>query len=493
MNLNRRTFITQAAAGGLGLTVVPSFVIGGHGRVAPSDKINVALIGSGTQALNQLPDWLKRDELQFVSVCDPNRRSYDYPQWGKSQGEKQGAPGGREIGQERINSWYAEKNGSTTYNGCTAYADFRELLEKENGLDAIFIMTPDHLHATIALAGMTKKLCIATHKPISNFINETRVACDQAKKTGIATQCFAFQDPPELYRLKSWIDNGLIGKIRELHRWTNRPMWPQGSPYLPEEKPVPEGFDWQLWLGPSTDRPYSPDYTHTVFRGWYEFGAGCLADMGYYGFWKDWRILNLGMPTVAEGSSSFTCEIRDFKSTWVKNNLSYPHAATLYWEVPVKDKSGTVDVFWYEGGIRPLTPKSLIKKGRQMPREGVMFIGEKGSVLANYGYEEPVVLDVKNGDETTAAIKIPQIELIDQTTEMINAFKGMKASRGSFENVQTVAEAICLGNLAIRMDGRLEWDNDRMKVTNMLEADQYLSRIYRPGWEIALNPETVSF
>lgn len=484
-NLTRRTFIGQTAATGVGLTVVPSFVLGGQGRTAPSDKINVALIGSGTQALKQLPDWLKREELQFVSVCDPNRASYDYPQWGRSQGEKKGAAGGREIGRARIGQYYATKSNSASYKGCSAYADFRELLETEKGLDAVFIMTPDHLHATVALAAMKKKLSVATHKPIANFMQETRLACTRARETGVATHCFAFQDPPELYTLQSWISAGVIGKVKELHRWTNRPMWPQGSPYLPAGQPVPEGFDWQLWLGPSTDRPYSPDYTHTVFRGWYEFGAGCLADMGYYGFWKDWRILNLGMPVTAEGSSSFTCEIKDYRSTWVKNKLSYPHAATLYWKVPAGAGKEFADVFWYEGGIRPATPAPLTANGRRMPKEGVMFVGEHGAIVADYGYENPVLLGVKDAEALTASVRPPQPELVDQTTEMIQAFQGQKPSRGSFEQVQTVAEAICLGNLAIRMDDRLEWDNQSMKVTNLPEANNFLSRIYRPGWELS--------
>lgn len=336
--INRRKFISQTATAAIGFNIIPAHVMGLHGKIAPSNKINVALIGSGTQALKQLPPWLQRDELQFVSVCDPNKESYDYPLWGSSKGETKGAPGGREIGAKRINEYYSKRNGKQSYNGCTTYADFREQLEKEKDLDAIFIMTPDHLHATIALAGMKRNLSVATHKPIANFMNETRLACNSARETGVATQCFAFQDPEELYTVKAWIDSGVIGSVKELHRWTNRPMWPQGSPYLPAEAPIPAGFDWKLWLGPSTDRPYSPKYTHTVFRGWYEFGAGCLADMGYYGFWKDWRILDLGMPVTAEGSSSFTCAIEDFRSGAVKNNISYPHAATLRWEVPVKSK-----------------------------------------------------------------------------------------------------------------------------------------------------------
>jgi hypothetical protein len=149
--LNRREFISKMTSGAVGLTIIPSYVMGLNGKISPNDKINVALIGCGTQALRQLPDWLKREELQFVAVCDPNKESYDYPLWGKPQGEKQGAPGGREIGRKRINDFYAEKIGANVYDSCTTYADFRELLGKENDLDAIFIMTPDHLHATIAL------------------------------------------------------------------------------------------------------------------------------------------------------------------------------------------------------------------------------------------------------------------------------------------------------------------------------------------------------
>ncbi len=476
--------MSRTAATGVGISIIPSYVLGGKDKTAPNDKINVALIGSGTQALKQLPEWLSHDALQFVSVCDPNRESYDYPLWGRPQGETRGAPGGREIGRKSIDEFYADKTGKGSYSGCTAYADFREQLEIEKRLDAIFIMTPDHLHGAIALAGMKKNLSVATHKPIANFMNETRLICNKAKETKVATQCFAFQDPEELYTIKAWIDAGVVGKIKELHRWTNRPMWPQGSPYPPKEAPIPEGFDWQLWLGPSTDRPYSPGYSHTVFRGWYEFGAGCLADMGYYGFWKDWRILDLGMPEIAEASSSFTCEIREFRSSWVKNNLSYPHAATLYWETPVKGNTEPIDVFWYEGGMKPPTPKSLLKKGQKMPQDGVMFVGETGTILADYGYGNPIVLEVRNGEKQIQSITVPAREEIDQTPEMIRAFRGEKPSRGNFEEVQTVAEAICLGNLAIRMDNRLEWDHANLRVTNLPEANEFVSRKYREGWEL---------
>ncbi len=483
-DLNRRTFIKNTVSAGVALSVVPAHVLGGPGRIAPSDKINVALIGSGTQALKQLPGWLSRDELQFISVCDCNKESYDYPLWGRSSGETSGAPGGRIVGQYKINEYYEEQQGKGKYRGCSEYADFRELLEKEEDVDAVFIMTPDHLHATVAIAAMNKNIAVGSHKPIGNFFRETRVTIETARKKKVPTQMFAFQDSRTTHVLTDWIKQGVIGKVKELHRWTNRPMWPQGSPYLPEPKPVPPGFDWELWLGPALPRPYSPDYTHTVFRGWYEFGAGCLADMGYYGFWKDWRILNLGMPLVAEASSSFTCEIRDFRSTWVQNKLSYPHAATLRWEVPVNDTNESIDVFWYEGGIKPITPKALRKDGRGMINEGVMFVGEKGTILADYGYNNMELIGVENADALLSTLSEQPGERPDITGEMIEYFRGGKESRGSYLNCQTVAEAICLGNLAIRMDQRLEWDNIKMKVTNVDDANEYVTRKYRVGWEI---------
>ncbi|MCB9350739.1 MAG: Gfo/Idh/MocA family oxidoreductase [Lewinellaceae bacterium] len=201
-DLTRREFIKAAAVSGIGLTVVPAKVLGGTGRAAPSDKINVALIGCGTQALKMLPDWLQRPELQFVSVCDPNRESYDYPLWGKSKGEKKGAPGGREVGRARINEFYAENAGKAAYKGCTAYADFRELLEKEKGVDAVFIMTPDHLHATVAAAAMKKGIMVGSHKPVGNFMHETRVVCEMAKQTKISYPVICFSGPERTVCIK---------------------------------------------------------------------------------------------------------------------------------------------------------------------------------------------------------------------------------------------------------------------------------------------------
>lgn len=482
---SRRSFIKNAAMTGIAINLVPSGLLSGGGRKAPGERLNIALVGCGTQGIKMLIPWLEREDLQFIATCDPNRESSDYPQWGRPKGEKEGFKGGREAARSIINNYYASKNNRGSFKGCNAYADFHELLEKEKDLDAVFVLTPDHLHATIAVAAMKKNICVGSHKPISNFMYETRLACNTARSTGVQTQLFAWMDHIEKYSVAEWIRQGVIGKVKELHRWTNRPVWPQGSPSLPTNNPpVPEGFDWDLWLGPSLPRPYSPDYTHTVFRGWYEFGAGCLADMGYYGFWEDWRLLNLGMPLTAEGNSCFTCEIKDFRSGKVENKVSFPYGATLLWEVPVQGTNDMMDVYWYEGGIKPQTPKELSASGEKLPAEGVLFMGEKGMILAGYMYQNPKVIGSSYNAGMISSIKIPEVMLVDQMDEMAAAFMGGKPSRGSFENAQTIAEAICLGNLAIRTGQRLIWDNSKMEVTNYPEANVFLKREYRPGWEL---------
>ncbi len=493
--LNRREFLstaTKAGMGaGIGLTVLPSHVMGGSGRVAPSDRINIGLIGYGSQSRKMLPGWLDEPFFQFTSVCDPNKESYDYPDWGGPRGEVAGTAGGRDVGQRIINNYYANQTGQSNFNGCSAYSDFREMLEKEDGLDAVFIMTPDHLHASIAVAAMNKGLMLAAHKPIGNYLQETRVAINKAKSTGLATHIFAGQERFEHYLIQEWINQGAIGKLKELHRWTNRPMWPQGSPYLPDDNPpIPDGFDWDLWLGPSLPRPYSPAYTHTAFRGWHEFGAGCLADMGYYSLWNDWEILNLGMPVTAEASASVICDIREFRSSWVRNSVSFPHAATIRWEVPIKGTNDTIDAYWYEGGLRPPNLKELKDAGRKLGAEGVYYVGEKGTILAGWGNQNPQLLGVNNADEIIQSIPEPDFVETSLDDEMLAAFKGEKESRSSYPNAQVIAETICLGNLAIRADQTyrtdqiLKLDPDTLRITNFTEANQFVTRNSRSGWEL---------
>jgi predicted dehydrogenase len=511
----RREFIETTAASGLALSAASSPLLAGPNTAGPNEKLNVALIGCGTQGLGKLKDWLRQPELQFIAVCDPNKESWDYPTWGEPQGQERGQHGGREVARARIEQYYAQQRGKSKYRGCAAYADFRDLLEKENDLDAVFIMTPDHLHATIAVAAMKQGVRVATHKPIGNYMHETRVACETARVTGVGTHCLFFRDGPKTYTMKQLVNRGVIGQVKAIHRWSNRPVWPQGMPHLPKEQPVPDNLDWQLWLGPSKPRPYAFEYTHTRFRSWYEFGGGILADMGYYGLWRDWRVLNLGIPVSAKADTSWNCEINHYKSFPVANEVSYPSASKIHFRVPVQDTSRTVDVFWYDGGMKPNPPQALIEQDEELKGEGVMFVGEKGIIYTSYNeYEDIRIMGLDNTfgpipieqvdenelsqrgvDDPQAvldSLKVPASYLAKSQNEMIDALKGVRRSRGSIENARNIAETICLGNLAVRMSRprvgseRLQWDTEQMRVTNVQEANKFLKRDARKSWELEM-------
>jgi hypothetical protein len=322
---NRRRFLGTAAATAA-FTIVPRHVLGGPGYVAPSDKITLAHIGMGTEGLREIVNLLAIPEIQIVAVCDPNKDAVGYRDWsadgilrslrnaiGKPDwraGSEGTIPGGRDCGKDLVDSYYANQRAADKFAGCTAYADFRELLDKEKDVNAVKIMTPDHLHATIAIAAMKKGKHVIVHKPISNRLKEARLTIDTARATGVSTHFMPWDANGSMERVMAWVKDGSIGTLREVHNWTNRPVWPQYATLPKETPPVPAGFDWDLWLGPEADRPYSPNYTHMVFRGWYDFGGGSMADMGHYSLWTVFNALELSGPTSIEPMLSHECEFR---------------------------------------------------------------------------------------------------------------------------------------------------------------------------------------
>ena len=322
---NRRSFL-GTAAGAAAFTIVPRHVLGGTGYVAPSDKITLGYIGTGTQGLREMMWLLPTPEIQIVAVCDPNkhagayrdfskdglinliRKTLDKPDW--TAGGEGVIPGGRDAAKSAVETYYGGKRASGEFKGCSSYADFRELLDKEKDLNAVKIMTPDHLHGIIAIAAMKKGKHVVTHKPIANRLKEAKLVMDTARETGVATHFMPWDYNGSMERVMSWVKDGAIGTLREVHNWSNRPLWPQ-YPVIPSDTPpVPEGFDWDLWLGPAAQRPYHPNYTNMVFRGWYDFGGGSMADMGHYSLWSVLKALELSGPTSIEPLLSHNCAIR---------------------------------------------------------------------------------------------------------------------------------------------------------------------------------------
>ncbi len=502
-SINRREFLGSTAAT-LAFTVVPRHVLGGPGYVAPSDKITLAYIGCGTQGLREMFRLVTNPEVQIVAVCDPEKDNTNYVDWDKtgirdsirkllespSWGEGvQGIRAGRDVGKEIVETYYAKKRSAENYKGCASYADFRELLEKEKDLDSVKIMTPDHLHATISIAAMKKGKHVVMHKPLANRVAEVRMVVETARKTGVATHLSAWRSP--INNVRDMINDGAIGTLREVHNWTDRPFWPQWQSLPTDQPPVPKSFDWNLWLGPALDRPYHPNYTHAVFRGWYDFGGGSIADMGNYSLWPIFMALDLPVPISVEATPSSFVEIVDQVSAVKMNDFSFPNATRVRFKFAAQGNRPPLYLYWYDGGMRPFTPEELEADKKPMPATGTMFVGDKGMILGNQLIPEKKMREYREAKNIT-----PQEARRGGSgdSEWIQAFKGGNPSAGNFLNAAPCSEAIALAGAAIRYSRKyfnenrttppLEWDAAAMKFTNITEANQYLVREYRKGWEL---------
>jgi hypothetical protein len=504
--LNRRNFLGNAAGAAAAFTIVPRNVLGGAGFVAPSDKLNVAHIGLGTEGIREMLPMMLSDDLQIVAVCDPNKDSLDYIDWSKNglandirkflgnpdwRKGIDGIPGGREVGREIVETYYGKKRPSGQFKGCASYADFRELFEKHKDLDAVKIMTPDHLHATISIAAMKKGKHVLMHKPIANRVDEARKVLEVRKQSKVATYFMPWDARGPIDDVMAMINDGAIGKLREVHNWSHRPVWPQYLTLPTERPPVPKDFDWDLWLGPERDRPYSPNYTHAVFRGWYDFGGGSICDMGHYSLWTVFRTLKLEAPFMVEATPSTASIITGQVSHKIHNDYSFPFASTIRMRFAAGEDRGPIDIFWYEGGMRPRTPEELYEDNQELADEGMMFVGDKGKILAGFEIAEPRLIPEKRMREYAGPKPKPapperdyENEVPPGVVEWVDACKTGKTSGGDFSYAGPISEAFNLAAIALRTGKRLQWDAASMKITNVADANKYLYREYRQGWEL---------
>jgi hypothetical protein len=499
--INRRQFIGSATAASLAFTIVPRHVIGGKNFTAPSDKVTLGYIGCGTQGMREMAQLITNPKVQIVAVCDPNKFSTDYIDWSPNgirdsirktlddptwaEGWK-GIAGGRDVAQEFVEKYYAKNKPSGKWKGCSSFSDFRELLEKEKDMNGVKIMTPDHLHATISIAAMRKGKHIVIHKPIANRMSEVRLTLDTAKKSGVTTHLLAWSKRPGNDRVKQWIAEGAIGTLKEIHNWSYRPVWPQWTTNPIDTPPVPEGFDWDLWLGPVPDRPYHPNYTHCVFRGWYDFGGGSIADMAHYSLWPTFMTLGINTaPLSAEAYYNTTRTVVDQVSRNVENNVAFPYASIIRFKFPKQETLPAFDLFWYDGGMKPHNPEEMEIDGKELPSEGMMFVGDKGKILGGFRNEDPVLIPegrmkdvpvVKENRQDEPGIRIEDV--------WVDAFKENKQTPGSFLLAGPISETINLGAVALRARKKVLYDSAKMEIANIPEANKFLTREYRKGWEL---------
>ncbi len=506
--MNRRRFLGGAAASAAAFTIVPRHVLGGAGFVVPSEKITLACIGFGTQAIREVGGILASPDVQIVAVCDVEKDGVNYLEWGKNQIRdgirrliedptwREGfnhVPGGREVGKEIVETYYAKHRGTEQFKGCATYVDFRELLEREKDLTAVKVMTPDHTHATISIAALKKGMNVIAHKPLANRLLEARAVIETAGAKKVATHFLPASEGASQKQAVDMVKNGVIGTLREIHNWSMRPMWPQ-FPTLPTDTPpVPAGFDWTLWLGPSLDRPYHPNYTHTNFRGWYEFGGGSIADMGHYSLWPIFQLLDLESPISVESTPSHVCTVSEKICQRITNDYSFPAACTIRMRFAPKGERAALDIFWYDGGIKPPVPEELMPENKELAEEGMMFVGDKGKILGGFRSENPQLIPAARMRAYRTANNLPEPAPRQRGTggrsardaAWIKAFKGGPASYGDFQMAGPISDAVNLASISLRLGGRrLLWDSAGAKITNIPEANRFLTREYRPGWEL---------
>ena len=494
--MTRRQFISTTA-GTAAASIIPRRVLGGKGFIAPSDKINIGYVGCGSQGLRLLMPALLKPEFNIIAVCDPNRKSDDYPTWGP--GELKGRirsfldnPGwgegtrdglcGLEVGLELVNRHYAKQKPSGQYSDCRAYADFREMLATEKDLDAVYVMTPEHLHATVTINAMRMGKHAICHKSMATVLHEAQVVRDTTHRSGCTTMMHCDAHLSETPMLKEWVQSGVIGQVRQVHVWTDRPYWPQGMHERPKGRPpIPDGFQWDLWLGPVPDMPYHPDYSHARFRGWYDFGSGALGDVGNIIFFKIFSILDLESPLSVEALPSRYYSLRD--DTWHRevNQISFPRSSIIHWEFPARGDMAPLSLFWYDGGMRPILPDLQFQARDLQWFGGLIFIGDDGILIA--GPQPRLLPDSKMRDFVPPPETLPRP--MPELDQWIQSCRGGAPTLANYEHIYAQTETVIIGNIALRHEGeKLMWDSEKAVFSHGNGANKLLTREYRPGWEL---------
>jgi len=460
--LRRRSFLLRSGAAVGGLMIVPRYILGGGGMVPPSDRVNVAVIGTGGQGITNIKALFKHADCRVIAIADPNEES-DYSRF------YYGGTAGRKPALSLIEKHYAETDGGTAPH-CIPYLDFREMLDEVKEIDAVLVATPDHVHASATISAMERGKHVYCEKPLVHDVAEARKVVEVARKTGVATQMGNQGHSGDGIRQTcEWIWDGAIGKIREVYGWTGATGWASGGRPT-ETPPIPAGFDWDLWLGPAPYRPYHPAYAPYNWRGWWQFGTGGIGDMACHNLDPAFWALKLGHPLTVEAIDTD------------RNPETVPSAATVRYTFPSRGEFPPVTVTWYDGNRVPPRPEGL-PANEPLDGNGVVFIGETGTILCKGWGGAPRLLP----QEKAASYQPPAPTLkrsAGHHRDWLDACKGGPEPSGSFPYSAHLTEVVLLGNVAEKVPGKLEWDGEAMRFKNSEKATQLLSLPRRKGWEI---------
>lgn len=478
---SRRKFIKNTAVAASTFFIVPRNVLGGSGFISPSDQLNLAAIGAGGKGQSDILNASVKGRERVVALCD-------------------------------VDFAGSAKASVKSFPKAKLYADYREMLDKEKDIDAVTISTPDHVHGPAAKYAMERGIHVYVQKPMTHNIREARILTEMAREKKIVSQMGnQGGSNPLLGMVQKWVDSGKLGKISKVQVWTNRPVWPQGGE-MPAANPSskPDSLNWDLWLGPNELKPFTPNMHPFNWRGWWDYGTGALGDVGCHLIDIPFRTLGLKYPTDAECSVASV-----FSKMWTPDY--HPEGCppssfiTLHFGATKKSKA-PIEMTWSDGGIRPSHPDIIPADhdiGGANSANGVLMIGEKGIISTNINDSSPIMPKLYMNDGTTEFG--PEVEPNDEPeyghqrlwVDACKAGFGSKEHRGltsSFDYAGPMTETVLMGNLAIRSymlrkpdsKGKLEffarkkllWDGENMRITNLEEANQFVGRTYRAGFEV---------
>lgn len=455
--VTRRGFVPGVTAAVAGFTIVPRNVLGAP-FVPPSDKLNIAGVGVGAMGAT----YLRACESEnIVALAD-------------------------------VDFDFAAKTFER-YPKAKTYTDFRVMLEREKGIDAVIVGTPDHTHAVVAMAAIKLGKHVYCAKPMTRTIQEARTVAKAARDQKVATQMSTQSIASEAAcAVEEIIRSGAIGPVRRVHVWTDRPVWPQGMRRPTDTPKPPSKLEWDLWTGPARARPFHPVYHPFNWRGWYDFGSGALGDMALHTFHVVFRALKLSHPTAVSSTTTFVFEPapegqRDpqwSRGRRVRFAETFPHSEMITWDFSARRDLPPIQLHWYDGGLKPPRPADL-PIGQSLSAEGSYYVGDNGILLVfgTGGGGSRVLLPRDRFKDFTPPPKIVP-RTIGHYEEWIAAAKGGPPANCNFDFASLITETALLGVISARTGKDLIWDAATGLFTNEREANQHVSPPSRSGWSV---------
>lgn len=458
----RRHFLKTAAAAGAGFAFLPRHVFGGPKFVAPGERVNVAVVGTGGQGRWNVRQLLKLDDVRIIAIADPAESFSLEDFYYKGMG-------GRLPVKAEIEKHYQQTDPAFR---CADYVDFREMLEKEKAIDAVLVATPDHLHAYVSVVAMRAGKHVYCEKPLTHNIWEARHVAKVAAETKVATQLgsqgHSSVGTRETIEL---IQDGAIGAIREVHAWAGTGRWNAGLKGAPKGGgEVPAGLNWDLWLGPREARPFDPAYFPVAWRDFWDFGTVGIGDIGCHDLNSAVRALDLPIPSRIEssGSGEMNAEIG-------------PYGSVVNYDFDANGGRPPVRLTWYDGGLTP--PTHPLLRGVARPKRGSIYVGEKGVIQCEGNGGPPqLFLAEKSASHSRPAERLKRSN--GHHRDWIDACKGGAPATSPFDYAAHLTEIVLLGVLSLRMQKPIDWDAAAMKAKGLPGADPFIRESCRKGWEI---------